>query len=494
MADFDPFANLRGRRKPEPHAVIMDPHDPFRPKVAPESPYVGGSSAGGWSKERDFSSYSSSISSSNEASSSTKFGAQPTSRPHDSGGVAISLTGPLPGNNTVNEHNSSRFADSAWWNQNINASALNVSMYPVINSTGNESMYNDAYNALNMSMYPDAYNESMYADAYNAYNESMYADAYNAYNESMYANAYNAYNESMYADAYNAYNESMYADAYNAFNDSMYADAYSASNMSMYPDNNTSVSLESSAYSRESINNSALYDSYVRDGKLSADFIPNETLNDTFASSNETFDSANSQIVSNHIAAIGDRTNVEHDIASGVDRTDNAFIANTAKVTNGLFVPETIGKLNMRFDNSIDTKVQNSNHDRNTIAGTFSSQASGTSQDPNQLEQGVGNEMLSPFYDNVNDKLSALNRMHHVSSNNIEVTRGDVSVHHNRSPNAIDLSPPPAIQVPASWANGVNNASEPVFTADGSANQLPGTVKVNVSVKCMIMLTRPCNE
>ena len=470
MADFDPFANLRGRRKPEPHAVIMDPHDPFRPKVSPDSPYVGGSSAGGWSKERDFSSYSSSISSSNEASSSTKFGAQPMSRPHDSGGVAISLTGLLPGNNTVNEHNSSRFADSAWWNQNINASALNVSMYPTINRTVNESMYNDAYNAFNMSMYPDAYNESMYADAYNAYNESMYADAYNAYNESMYA------------------------DTFNAFNDSMYADAYSASNMSMYPDMNTSVSLESSPYSRERINNSALYDSYVREGKLAADLIPNETLNDTFASSNETFDSANSQIILNHITAVGDRKNVEHNIASGVERTDNAFIANTAKVTNGLFVPETIGKLNMRFDNSIDTKVQNSNHDRNTIAGTSSSQASGTSQDPNQLEQGVGNEMLSPFYDNVNEKLSALNRMHHVSADNIEATRGDVRVHHNRSPNAIDLSPPPAIQVPASWANGVNNVSRPVFTADVSANQLPGTVKVNVSVKCMIMLTRPCNE
>ena len=485
MADFDPFANLRGRQEPKPHTVIMDPHDPFRPKVASDSPFVGGSSPGIWSKEGSSSSFS--ISSSNEASSSTTFETQSAPKTRDSGGVAISLTGGFPGNDSVNVNNSPRFVDTAWWSETENASALNVPMSHN-NHVRNESIYVDPYSAYNESMYASAYNESMYAGAYN---ESMYASAYN---ESMYAGAYNesmfadAYNESVYADAYSAFNSSNpYLDG--AFNESMYADAYTAFNMSMYSDtsNTLDVSTNASNTNLAFANVSNAYEfentSY---GANNVDNNTNTTLdnfaqsgigvNDTLTSANISVDSIDNKAISNHNISVSDRTNAES--------IDQAFIEHTAKKTNGLFihVPKTVG--NMRLENTIDAKIHTGSHE-NIGETDMTSQESGTMH----AGQDTRNEIMSPFYDNVNDKLDALNRLHRVSANNKEITNGEI-----RAPQNInDLSPPPAIDVPASWDTGVNNASDvglvdPVLTVDGTSKQLSGMVYLIQVKNCIACL------
>ena len=437
MAEFDPFANLRGGRSSEAKAAIMDPHDPNRPKFAPDSPYVGGSVPNIWSKDRSSSSFSASLSSSNEASSSTKVHTQTRPRPHDSGGVAISLTGALPSNDRVNVNSNSSFIDTAWWNENVNASALNVQMYPDMNNAFNESVYAESYNALNVSVYPDV--------EYTSYtNMSMY----HAFENASYANV------SMYPDFENA--------------------SYGGNDFDNYYNRN--ISVNPSANSTDSFNVSAMYDSYLGVGGLPvsmADLIPNEALNDTFVTVNETLDSSSYKNISNYNNTIRDMTYFEHNNASRFERTDRDFIANTVKMTNGLFVPESI--VNVRFNNSINAALQNNNQERN---------APGTNKDLRTFNQ-IGSEMNSPFYDKVHEKLRALNKIYQVSANNTEITGEDDRMLHNRSLNKAVPSHPPAIHVPASWADGINNASDTTFVentspAEGSSmlNNFPqpGTV------------------
>ena len=465
MADFDPFANLRGRQEPKPHAVIMDPHDPFRPKVASDSPFVGGSSPGVWSKEGSSSSFS--ISSSNEASSSTTFETQSAPKTRDSGGVAISLTGGFPGNDSVNVNNSPRFVDTAWWSETENASALNVSMSHY-NHVRNESIYVDPYSAYNESMYAGAYNESMYASAYN---ESMFADAYN---ESVYADAYSAFNSSNpYLDG--AFNESMYADAYTAFNMSMYSDTSNTLDVSTNASNtNLAFANFSNAYEFENTSHGA----NNFDNKTTLDNFAHSRIgvNDTLASANISVDSIDSKNISNYSTTKDERTNVES--------IDKAFIEQTAKMTNGIFmhVPETLG--NMGLENTIDAKIHTGSHE-NIGKTDMTSQESGTMH----AGQDTRNEIMSPFYDNVNDKLDALNRLHHVSANNMEIANDEIRALQNIN----DLSPPPAIDVPASWDTGVNNASdvglvESVLTVDGTSNQLAGMVYLMQVKNCIACL------
>ena len=160
MADFDPFASER--RKPE--GVIMDPHDPNNPTFATEPAVLGafsgfgssnvnrfatrttgGSIAAGMPGDRTQSSrtdFSSNIpretlDSGNmfnppdmwSRGSSPTFATSSTSRTgtksRDSGGIAISLSGALPGNGM--EDINSTFNDQTMYNNNDNSLHFNAS-------------------------------------------------------------------------------------------------------------------------------------------------------------------------------------------------------------------------------------------------------------------------------------------------------------------------------------------------------------------------------
>ena len=195
MAEFDPFAS----RRDKPDVFVMDPHDPKTPKFAPEPALVGGGSAaaarlndissfsardsgggsvaigmgmpfGGskpksgaasdqWSRDNSFTSFSSSSSSSKEISSTKEFrsGSDSTgmrTRPRDSGGVAISLSGPLPGNDSVSV-NDIRFdvGASVDSNDSFNASALNVSMFGDIADVSFGDIHNASSNKTDSALY-----------------------------------------------------------------------------------------------------------------------------------------------------------------------------------------------------------------------------------------------------------------------------------------------------------------------------------------------------